>query len=215
MQGEGESEEYTFLGRPPVRTLIILGADGESPADPSLPLADCLQTLRPPILVERLQGSSPMSLASQLVPPAPTSRPPTSVQQLTGSPRQEDAGPLSLADWLATQPNPDTLPRCFAVLLHRDPPAHDGRTYRSPINPEDPTAPQRVADTKRDGRGGASEPVLECAFYSCIEPSLALGGAARCPIHTYQMQDFDEEMDDPLQSWTPDEDDKWGMGPPI
>ncbi|KAJ7746516.1 hypothetical protein B0H14DRAFT_3605778 [Mycena olivaceomarginata] len=30
-----------------------------------------------------------------------------------------------------------------------------------------------------------------------------------------QTQDFDKEMDDPPRSWTPDEDDKWGMGPPI
>jgi hypothetical protein len=29
------------------------------------------------------------------------------------------------------------------------------------------------------------------------------------------MQDVDEEMDDPPRSWTPDEDDEWGMGPPI
>jgi hypothetical protein len=30
-----------------------------------------------------------------------------------------------------------------------------------------------------------------------------------------QTQDFDEEMDDPPRSWTLDEDNEWGMGPPI
>jgi hypothetical protein len=32
---------------------------------------------------------------------------------------------------------------------------------------------------------------------------------------TTQTQGVDEEMDDPPRSWTPDEDDKWGMGPPV
>ncbi|KAJ7319145.1 hypothetical protein DFH08DRAFT_819566 [Mycena albidolilacea] len=193
-----------------------------------------------------------MPLASRLAPPAPTS-----VSSTTGPPRQEEAGPLSLADWLATHPDPVTLPRCFAALLHRDPPAHDGRTYRSPINPEDPTAPRRVRRGNRAGRiprelaamraeeearraavaeeGGTTatstsrrsptpsemEGVeLQNPFSSALStaaPSgvLHLVGQQNAPSTSTQTQDFDEEMDDPPRSWTLDEDDEWGMGPPI
>ncbi|KAJ7339960.1 hypothetical protein DFH08DRAFT_963984 [Mycena albidolilacea] len=46
---------------------------------------------------------------------------------------------------------PDTLACHFADLLQCDPPAHDGWTYRSPINPEDPTVPRRVQQGNQAG----------------------------------------------------------------
>jgi hypothetical protein len=42
---------------------------------------------------------------------------------------------------------------------------------------------------------------------------LHLVGQLGAPSASTQMQDIDEEMNDPPRSWTPDEDDEWGMGP--
>jgi hypothetical protein len=149
-------------------------------SNPSLPLADRLQAPRPPTLAERLQGGSPMLLASWLAPPAPMSGPSMSVQQLTGPSHQEEAEPSSLAEWLATCPNPDTLPRRFAVLLHRDPPVHDGCTYRSPINPEDPTAPRRVRQGNRVGRLPRELAAMRAEEEARRRPLQRKGGPSLC-----------------------------------
>jgi hypothetical protein len=42
---------------------------------------------------------------------------------------------------------------------------------------------------------------------------LHLVGQIGAPSASTQMQDVDEEMNDPPRSWTPDEDNEWGMGP--
>jgi hypothetical protein len=42
---------------------------------------------------------------------------------------------------------------------------------------------------------------------------LHLVGQIGAPSASTQMQDVDEEMNDPPRSWTPDEDDEWGIGP--
>jgi hypothetical protein len=91
-------------------------------SNPSVPLADRLQAPRPFTLAERLQGPNPMPLASRLAPPAPMAGPLTSVQLPAGPLQLEGTGPSSLAEWLATHPSTDTLPRCFAVLLQHDHP---------------------------------------------------------------------------------------------
>ncbi|KAJ7352650.1 hypothetical protein DFH08DRAFT_805839 [Mycena albidolilacea] len=61
---------------------------------------------------------------------------------------------------------------------------------------------------------------LQNPFSSALSTAASSGvlhlvGQQGAPSTSTQTQDFDEEMDDPLRSWTPDEDDEWGMGPPI
>jgi hypothetical protein len=196
-----------------------------------------------------------MPLASRLAPPAPMAGPLTSVPLSAGPPQPEGTGPSSLVEWLATCPSTDTLPRRFAVLLQRDPPAHDGRTYRLSINPKDPTAPRRVRRGNRAGRllrelaamraeeearraaaeeegvtsvGSANwrSPTpsemegieLHNPFSSALPVAASNGvlhlvGQLGAPSASTQTQDVDEEMNDPPRSWTPDEDNEWGMGP--
>ncbi|KAJ7319146.1 hypothetical protein DFH08DRAFT_819567 [Mycena albidolilacea] len=137
----------------------------------------------------------------------PTVGPFTSMQLPVGPPQLEGAGPSSLAEWLATRPSPDTLPRRFAVLLQCDPPAYDGRTYHSI-----PRTPQRLEGCDE---GIERDVYRESSPLSTSSGVLHLVGQQGAPSTSTQTQDFDEEMDDPPQSWTPDEDDKWGMGPPM
>jgi hypothetical protein len=61
---------------------------------------------------------------------------------------------------------------------------------------------------------------LQNPFSSALSTAASSGvlhlvGQQNAPSTSTQMQDVDEEMDDPPRSWTPDEDDEWGMGPPI
>jgi hypothetical protein len=98
-------------------------------SNPSLLLTTRLNVPRPPSLAERLQSDRPLLLVSSLAPPKPVAG--ASMQQCRGFAHalyREKAKASSLADWLATHLNLDTLPRCFVDLLQRNPPAHDGRT---------------------------------------------------------------------------------------